>query len=73
MGFFSRFTEQLVSDALDRNGLSRGTNSVCCEECRCHVHDPNSAYLVCGMRRMYVGANQVCPDFARGAQIYSIT
>ena len=73
MGFFSNFAEQRMSDALDRNGLARGTNSECCERCQCHVQDTKSSYLVCGMRQIYVGANQVCGDFARGASIYTMS
>lgn len=73
MGLFSRFTEQLMSDKLDGNGLARGTNSECCERCQYRAKDPRSAYFVCGTRRMYVGANQVCDDFMRGEPIYTIS
>lgn len=72
MGLFSRFTEQRMSDQIDRNGLPRGTNSECCERCQCRAKDPKSAYFVCGMRRVYVGANQVCGDFQRVPSIYKI-
>ena len=73
MGLFSSFKNHLISQRLDENGLLRGTNSECCERCQCHVQDPNSSYLICGLRRMHVGAGQVCPDFARGAPIYTIS
>lgn len=72
MGLFSSIRNSMISDAIGRNGLARGTNSDCCERCQCHLQDPRSPYLICGLRQIQVGASQVCGDFARGAPIYTI-
>lgn len=73
MGLFSDFGAKLMSDQIDRNGLPRGTNSECCERCQYRAQDPCSAYLVCAIRKVYVGASQVCQDFARGPSGHTIT
>lgn len=73
MGLFSWFAGQRASDRIDNNGLPHGTNSECCERCRYRAKDPRTPYFVCGTREIYVGANQVCPDFSRGEPIYTIS
>lgn len=73
MGFFSSFAQKLASDALDRNGLPRGNNSTCCERCSYRAVDPKRPYFVCAIRKIHVGANQVCDDFDRGESRYQIT
>jgi hypothetical protein len=72
MGFFSKLSEKIWSDSLDKNGLARGTHSTCCERCSYRAKDPNRPYFVCALRKMYVGADQVCDDFERGPSRYQI-
>ena len=72
MGFLDELKGELWHKKITNNGLSKATGWHNCEACKYRMYDPKSDYLICYIRRIHVGANQICDDFSRGEPEYEI-